>query len=54
MEVKDYCSNVDMELTLWKAKIFDVIRKADQLGSGELEKGVRSILRKNIPKIWDF
>ena len=33
MEVKDYCSNVDMELTLWKAKIFDVIRKADQLGT---------------------
>ena len=27
MEIKDYCSNVDMELTLWKAKIFDVIRK---------------------------
>ena len=23
MEVKDYCSNVDMELTLWEAKIFD-------------------------------
>ncbi|MFO7554309.1 MAG: hypothetical protein R6W88_03825 [Desulfobacterales bacterium] len=38
MEVKDYCSNVDMELTLWKAKIFDTIRKADQLGSAELEK----------------
>ena len=38
MEVKDYCSNVDMELTLWKAKIFDVIRKADQLGSADLEK----------------
>ena len=38
MEVKDYCSNVDMELTLWKAKIFDTIRKTDQLGSAELEK----------------
>jgi hypothetical protein len=33
MEVRDYCSNVDMELTLWKAKIFDAIRRADQLGS---------------------
>ena len=43
MEVKDYCSNVDMELTLWKAKIFDVIRKADQLGSGELEKVLPNI-----------
>lgn len=43
MEVKDYCSNVDMELTLWKAKIFDVIRKADQLGSAELEKVLPNI-----------
>jgi len=31
MEVKDYCSNVDMELTVWKAKIFDVIGKADHI-----------------------
>jgi hypothetical protein len=38
MRVKDYCSNVDLELTMWKAKIFDVIRKADQLGSADLEK----------------
>jgi hypothetical protein len=38
MDVKDYCSNVDMELTVWKARIFDVIRKADQLGSADLEK----------------
>ncbi len=30
MDVKDYCSNVDMELTVWKAKIFDAIRKADK------------------------
>ena len=37
MELKDYCSNVDMELTLWKAKIFDAIRKADNLGSSDLE-----------------
>ena len=43
MEVKDYCSNVDMELTVWKAKIFDTIRKADQLGSAELEKVLPNI-----------
>jgi hypothetical protein len=43
MEVKDYCSNVDMELTLWKAKIFDVIRKADRLGSADLEKVLPNI-----------
>jgi hypothetical protein len=43
MEVKDYCSNVDMELTLWKAKTFDAIRKADQLGSADLEKVLPNI-----------
>ena len=43
MDVKDYCSNVDMELTLWKAKIFDAIRKADQLGSADLEKVLPNI-----------
>ena len=43
MEVKDYCSNVDMELTVWKAKIFDAIRKADQLGSADLEKVLPNI-----------
>jgi hypothetical protein len=35
--------NVDMELTLWKAKIFDAIRRADQLGSAELEKVLPNI-----------
>jgi hypothetical protein len=43
MDVKDYCSNVDVELTMWKAKIFDVIRKADQLGSADLEKVLPNI-----------
>ena len=43
MEIKDYCSTVDMELTLWKAKIFDAIRKADQLGSADLEKVLPNI-----------
>jgi hypothetical protein len=43
MDVKDYCSNVDTELTVWKAKIFDTIRKADQLGSADLEKVLPNI-----------
>ena len=43
MELRDYCSNVDMELTVWKAKIFDSIRKADQLGSADLEKVLPNI-----------
>ena len=43
MELRDYCSNVDIELTVWKAKIFDVIRKADQLRSADLEKVLPNI-----------
>ena len=38
MEIKDYCTNVGMELTLWKAKLYDVIRKMDQLPTGDKEE----------------
>jgi len=38
MDVRDYCSNVEMELTAWKAKLYDVIRKIDQLPTGDKEK----------------
>lgn len=31
MEIKDYCKNMDMELTLWKAKLYDVVSKMDKL-----------------------
>jgi hypothetical protein len=29
MEIKDYCKNVDMELTEWKTKVYDVLCKMD-------------------------
>ena len=38
MEVKDYCRNVEMELTLWKSKLYDVIRKMDSAPTGAKEK----------------
>ncbi len=38
MEVKDYCRNVEMELTLWKSKLYDVIRKMDEAATGDKEK----------------
>jgi len=38
MEVKDYCKNVDMELTLWKAKLYDVIGKMDRLETGKKQR----------------
>ena len=30
MEVRDFCKYADMELTVWKAKLYDVLRKMDQ------------------------
>jgi hypothetical protein len=38
MDVKDYCRNVDMELTSWKAKLYDVIRKIDAMPTGDKQK----------------
>ncbi len=38
MDVTDYCKNMEMEMTTWKAKLYDVTRKVDQLGSAEKEK----------------
>lgn len=38
MEVKDYCKNVEMELTAWKAKIYEVIRKIDKMPTRDKEK----------------
>ncbi len=38
MELEDYCRNVQIELTGWKAKVYDVTRKLDKLSSGDKEK----------------
>lgn len=38
MKVTDYCNNVGIELTAWKAKLYDMIRKIDALPSGAKEK----------------
>lgn len=38
MEVKDYCRNVELELGLWKSKLYDVIRKMDSAETGKKEK----------------
>jgi uncharacterized protein Yka (UPF0111/DUF47 family) len=38
MELKDYCSNVSAELTGWKAKVYDIVRKLDKLSSGDKAK----------------
>lgn len=38
MELKDYCSNLSAELTGWKAKAYDIVRRLDKLSSGDKAK----------------
>ena len=38
MDVKDFCSAMESEMTSWKAKLYDAMRKIDQLGTAEKEK----------------
>jgi hypothetical protein len=38
MNVVDYCKGMEMELTAWKAKVYDLTRKVEKLGSKEREK----------------
>jgi predicted nuclease with TOPRIM domain len=38
MEVTDYCKNLTMELTAWKAKMYDLGRKLDRMSTGQKEK----------------
>jgi hypothetical protein len=48
MDVLDYCKGLESELTAWKAKIYDVIRKMDKLQSGDKEKVLPHIQGFNI------
>ncbi|MFP4475508.1 MAG: hypothetical protein ACLFOY_08085 [Desulfatibacillaceae bacterium] len=43
MDVKDYCKNVETELTAWKAKMYDLSRKLDKVPTGDKEKVVPHI-----------
>lgn len=38
MDVKDYCSAMGTELTAWKAKMYDITRRLDKLGTKERGK----------------
>lgn len=38
MDVMDYCKSMEAEMTAWKAKLYDTMRKIDQLGSARKEK----------------
>ena len=38
MDVKDYCRGVEQELTIWKARLFDLQNKIDGLPSGDKQR----------------
>jgi hypothetical protein len=38
MNPKDCCKGIEMELTAWKAKIYDVVQNMEQLPGGEKQK----------------
>ncbi len=38
MDVLDYCKGMEMELTAWKAKLYDLTRKVDRLPSGDKQR----------------
>jgi predicted nuclease with TOPRIM domain len=48
MEVKDYCKYVGVELTTWKAKMYDLMNKIDKLSSGEKQRMLDEINGLNI------
>lgn len=38
MKARNCCKTMEMELTAWKAIIYDIVRKMDRLSGGEKEK----------------
>ena len=38
MNVKNYCTNVEMELTAWKAKLYNVVRQIEALPTGDKQR----------------
>ena len=43
MDVMDYCKSMETEMTAWKAKLYDAMRKIDKLGTAEREKVLPNI-----------
>jgi len=43
MDVKDYCKTLEAELTVWKAKVYDIIARLDKVSSGEKEKVIDQV-----------
>ncbi len=43
MDVKSYCNSVRIELTQWKAKLYDVIRETEPLSADDKKKVVPTV-----------
>jgi hypothetical protein len=43
MELQDYCQNVQIELTGWKAKVYEVMRRLDRVDTGDKGKVVSQV-----------
>lgn len=48
MDVKDFCSAMESEMTSWKAKMYDAMRKINKLGTAEKEKILMNIQDLNM------
>ncbi|MCU0572850.1 MAG: hypothetical protein MUC41_07635 [Syntrophobacteraceae bacterium] len=42
-DVQSYCDGVVAELSVWKAKMYDLVRKMDRLSSGDKSKFVDQV-----------
>ena len=43
MDLRDYCHSVEVELIGWKARMYDIVRKLDKLGTAERGKIVPNV-----------
>ncbi len=48
MDVKDFCQAIESEMTAWKAKLYDAMRKVDKLGTTQKEKMLMNIQDLNM------
>lgn len=48
MDIKEYCKYVDTELTMWKARLYDVINKIDKLPTGNKQRMYEQVNGLNI------
>ena len=53
MDVKDYCRSIEIELNGWKTKMYDMVRKVDQLRGADQDKLTAQVegLHKHIEDI---